>query len=923
MKTYQIIISILAITSFVGCSGGGGSSVTGSSESPPAAELVQTDIRKIVSVGQNLSFNDQTGGANDTALHPTTKFPAVAYHDRNHAGNGSGATPALGALKYAYMDAQGTWNIEVVDVAFGAVACGTAGSFCIGAPNAANANQSGIIRLAFKSTGEPVIAYVYGASSTGPGTKEIRFAERSASGVWTTQTAFASTIGGGAGAVATANTVDPLKGLTLLLDSSNRPHVSFALYASTIASSQIKYAFRNSAGTWSNSNITTAVQGGAITGLAQGVLQAGSAMCSNTAGPVYSYQLVTGATGFGHPAFIRCSTYDANNGCTAWTTQDLVNECNSGASSCVTSFTFAADGAATGTNAGLRTDLTIEPTTNRPVIAIFSTATPATGIQALVAPNACDVAQPTTTGSWGATTVIDNAATTGQNGLRIHASSNTNFLLSYSFGAGATSALRVNRTTSGMGGWFTNGTVIEAQANLLANEGIGSVYDPASDLIFVSYAQLPGNTGVQIGNDIRLAYTDPDNLSSGGAAGSFVIDNIDNTGNGFPVPTAGTQPWMSAAKAPSGLIGYTYFYQDSGAAGDSKLYYGFRGGSSSSPVFSEKMVTNHMEGTTAAAAVGLGPSLTYDANSNPIIASYNGVTTEQNLIVARSGNGGTTFGISVVDDTSANIGLFPSVSRFGNAIGIAYRDETNTGLKFAKWTSSSHWQLYTVDGLAGAGACSTTTNSGQYAKLAFTSTGQAVVAFQDDTASPVTVRLAISNQVVTTSSLTWTCLNIDGQPGNTRGEGLDFVLDSSDRIHIVHYDATAGSIRYVNTSVAIGSAITAGTSAFTAGEVSAIGVSAILNANLKPSIQISSAGVVFISFPNLNSDALILGTKATAMGPASEFSLEVLDSNPSGSTSTTPTIGQGNALILNASDKPSILYRSLENWIRYFSRELL
>lgn len=602
-----------------------------------------------------------------------------------------------------------------------------------------------------------------------------------------------------------------------------------------------------------------------------------------------------------------------------------MNDCNSGASSCMTSFTFATDGTSSGTNAGSRISLAIEPTTNKPVLALFSAATPATGIHTFMAPNACDVAQPTATNSWGATTVIDTpaAASTGQNGLMISASSSTNFTLAYSYGAAATSALRVNRTTSGMGGWFATGATVEAQSNLLANEGLGAAYDAINDLFFVSYAQLPAATGVQLGNDIRLASIDPDDLASGGAAGAFVIENIDNTGNGLPTPIAGTQPWLSVAKAPSGLIGYAYFYQDSAATADSKLYYGLRGGTTASPVFSEKMVTNHMEGTTAAAAVGLGPSLAYDPASNPIIASYNGVTTEQNLIVARSGNGGTTFSVSVVDDSSAMVGLFPSTATFGTAIGVAYRDQTNTGLKFAKWTPSLRWKIFSVDGLAGANVCTTSNDSGQYAKLAFTSAGRPVIAFQDDTASPVTVRLAIADQSVTSSTLSWTCLNVDGQPGNSRGEGIDFVLDSSDRMHLVHYDATAGAMRYLHSTVSIDTAIALGSAGFIAGEVSGVGVAPIVNANLKPHIQVSTSGTVYISYPNVNSRSLVLGTKNSLMGLASAFVLETIDKNPSGSTSTSPLVGQGHGLVLNSSNNPVVFYRSFENWIRYFSRELL
>jgi trimeric autotransporter adhesin len=225
-----------------------------------------SDIRAIVSQGENLTFNHRTGGVNDMALHPTTNLPAVAYHDQDMLAGGTGATPTTGGLKYAYMDSSGNWNIEVVDVAYGTAACGAVASFCFGAPNAA-ANIAQTIKLAFKNDGNPAIAYVFGASLTGPGDKEIRLAERSSSGVWTIQRAFTSTIASGAGAVSAVNTVNPLTGLTLLFDSSDRPHITVALYAATLLSSTIKYFFRNSSGTWSSRDIMNAVAGatGAVT----------------------------------------------------------------------------------------------------------------------------------------------------------------------------------------------------------------------------------------------------------------------------------------------------------------------------------------------------------------------------------------------------------------------------------------------------------------------------------------------------------------------------------------------------------------------------------------------------------------------------------------------------------------------------------
>jgi len=180
-----------------------------------------------------------TGGVNDLVLNPVTLRPAIVYYDKNAPVSG---TTAIGALKYAYLDAYGSWNIEVVDANYGTQVCGTAGAYCVGAPNAAGGSTANIVKLAFTSTGLPSIAYVYGASAATAGAyKQIRLAERSSAGAWSVSVAFSSSTAAGATNVNTTATVDPLKAVTLNFDSSNRPHITFNLYAQTITSSAIYY----------------------------------------------------------------------------------------------------------------------------------------------------------------------------------------------------------------------------------------------------------------------------------------------------------------------------------------------------------------------------------------------------------------------------------------------------------------------------------------------------------------------------------------------------------------------------------------------------------------------------------------------------------------------------------------------------------
>jgi|GEM_PF-4557024 len=216
-----------------------------------------SDIYGVVSGGETFSFNNLTGGVNDLALNPSNQQPAIAYYDKNSSAS---ATTAIGALKYAFRDEDGNWNIEVVDANYGTTACGTANSFCLGAPNVALGNTASILRLGFTSDGLPAIAYVYGASAaTAGGFKQVRFAERNAQGTWTVSSPFSSSTAAAATNVSTSATVDPIKGVTLLFDSEDRPHITFALYAQTITSSQLQYLFRSSSGAWTVSSIGSAV----------------------------------------------------------------------------------------------------------------------------------------------------------------------------------------------------------------------------------------------------------------------------------------------------------------------------------------------------------------------------------------------------------------------------------------------------------------------------------------------------------------------------------------------------------------------------------------------------------------------------------------------------------------------------------------
>lgn len=882
---------------------------------------ILTDIKSFVSFGQSRTFNNRTAGMNDLELNPVTKNPAVAFYDRDQRGTTSPTT--IGALKYAEMDASGQWNIEIIDVNYGttsaAAACGVVNTFCIGAPNATTGGIAQVINLAFKSDGSPVIAYVFGASLTTPGEREIRLAERDSDGVWTVSRAYGINNGGAATEPSRAAAVNSMTGLTLLIDPSDRPHITFALYTTTNTSSKIKYLFRDSSGSWTSSDIMNAITGvGTITAITHGSIQAGGAWCSegtDSATPtaqmgVYSYQVITAAAGASaHPVYINCTAVASSGACSSWNTLNLVNGC--AASTCVSTFTAA-------TNAGNRIDISIEPTSKKPLLALYSVANPTTQLGTVLAPAACNLAQTSTLNAWGTMSAIDlTANTAGLNGLKIHALNASDWVASYNV---TTTVTRIMRTSSGQTGWAAlAGHTIETST--VGAEGIGLAYDDDNENIFVSWGSGSNGAAGAVTNDLKVGSIRYSDIANGTLAGFFNIDIIDNTGNAFPNPTAGSLPLMSAAVAPNGLVGYSYFYVDPTGA-DMKLYYGVRYNTSASPLFMETQVVNFQEGTTSALAVGLSPSLSFDSSSNPVIAFYNGIAAEQNLNVARSSTG-NSFSYSVVDDTVANVGSYASSATFGTAIGISYKDITNTSVKFARWTPTDKWRRFTVDGNSGAGGtgCSVANASGDFSKLALTSTGRPVIAYQDDTVVPAVLRVAVATEAITSNTFTWTCITIDnsGIAGVGRAEGIDIVLDSQDRPHITHFDAGAGTIRYVTSTLSVVAAVANGSSSFDDTVVATVGVPVILSAYTTPSIQINSSGTVFITFHDKNNVRYGMGSKMTA---ENSFTLETIEGSPIGGSNTS-TVGSYGDLLLNDSSQPMIFYASFGGFIKYFSRESL
>ncbi len=900
-----------------GGGGGGGSSSQGTS-----------DVKRIASLGVGVNFNGLTGGPSSMALHPTTRLPAVVYYDK---GIAIGSTVAVGALKYAFQDSLGNWHIEIVDSNYGTVACGTAGSTCIGAPNNTNLSHS-VVKLAFKADGTPAIAYSYGQSLAGT-SKFIRYATRSTNTDGSANWSFETALTVVPGTVAVAATAEPLKSLNMVFDDEGRPHITVLEVMTTQINSRLRYAMRKTDGTWTTSShggytvnpgTYNPITLGTTAAAGQFMRQSGMAICPIDGMPMMTaFENDTAAAGGGEPWLLRCTTLDADGACTAWEGLNVSEGCTG---------TGCFGGLTNATNSGQYSDLTIDPVTNRAVVALYSTANPLT-TSVVGTPNTGDCSASLTTlnssANWvGATHATAN---TGLNGIKVIATANevliaaavstTSFVFSRSVGASLS------------GGNFTaaNTMTIEAVAAVAAGEQMGFAYDSTDSTLYTSYAALPAAAAGVVGNDLRVASVLPSDVTNS-ALNRPSVTTVDQSVQVFPNTAV---PVLHAAKAPNGLSGYAYLFTEQGTVGpNSHLYYGIKGGTATDPAFGEKLVVNAIQGATTF-TVGAYPWLDYDSSSNPRIAFIDAPSaTTGRLYIAKSSNRGASFSLEHVDGngTASNaVGRFSSMANSGGNSAIAYYDFTtaNLRLKFGKKSATGPWRKSGIEGFSGGSAAATCTNgaitdSGSYAVLRLTSTGRPVIAFQSTIGGVKYLRLALAAEAITSDTFTWTCQTLDSNASVNSAEGLGFVLDSSDRPHIVHM-TSALNIRYVTcasdvvTCVAAGSTVFSTTSSpsFTSEFVGSAGSgSAVITS--RPEIQVTSAGTAYASWYSASDRALLLATK-TSTGSWTSESIETQDPDWNFPSSA----GAYGVLLLNDSNLPMMFYRSLENWLKYFSRELV
>ncbi len=869
------------------------SSTTASSPAASApVSLTQTDLKKIVSYGEGLDFNGQTGGPNDIALHPTTKLPAIAYYDKSLAAAG---TTTIGALKFAQFDNSGNWDIQVVDANFGTAACGSAGANCIGAPNALTdgANIAQIIQLKFKSTGMAVIAYVYGASAAA--SKVVRIAEQTASDAWTISQVDYS------GYANVNTTYDPIKAVTLTLDSSDRLHVTFAFYHSTDTSSQLVYAFRSAAGVWTSYDAASLVTGGALE-LGGGLNQANGAFCPLDGSFLTTSSVITGAgtsTANLHKCAVNGSGLCPN--LASWSTVDMAAALTLGANP---------GGVAAGIGGG-RSAVLI--TSDNKVI--IGSTDDTNGINFAISNETCSTAVGAMT--WTAAAAQINTANAGVTGFKA-ALTPSNLVV---FAGVATTSFIMTKMSADLTTGFAAGTTITAETITAGNDGVGLVYDSTNDLLYASYAALPAAVGGDVGNDIKVAFGYPSDVVDTGA--QLAINVVDQTTSMFASTSV---PVLHAAKAPNGTVGYTYFYRDSGATPSptSRLYYGVKGGTTAAPFFAANLVQNFSDSAAASTDfVGQYPSLAYDSSSNPVISYVDAnAGTNGYLMVARSKNQGLSFNLDWVDGAGATtVGRFSSTAVYGDVIGVSYYDYTpaNTGLKFARWKPGSGWRKYVVDGMTGATGtgCSTIEDAGSFSQFKWTSDGRPVIFYQSNPSAVKNLKVAYATESTTSATYTWTCVTLDAH-ANTRGEGIEFVLDSNDKPHVAYFDLTAAAVRYATCASAVGTCVASGSSAWSTERVGL--VTNVTSVASRPSIQVDSSGKRFVSYYSNADTALVIATKSTT---DTLWAYETIDSgNVTGGTYQSAA-GQHGVLLLNSNELPMVFYRSIENWLKFFSREML
>lgn len=904
-KFLSLICALVLTAVMVGCSGGGELGSDFSSTGGGGGGATPTpapDIKRVVTTGPGLNFNNLHGSQPRLKLNPSTRAPAVMYYDRTTLA-GSGATNPAGALKYAWMDAAGTWNIELVDANSGTAACGAAGALCVGAQNiAAPTDFPQMWDIAFTSDGATVYAaYVYGGNTAT--TKKVRIVSRptactDGSSCWVAENSISIP-----NTVAFATIGYSVKGVNLLMDSADRPHLYYQVYTTTFANSALYYTMKTTAGTWTTeANTGVAVITAGAIAATSGTATNDGAICPSNQMHILSLTLGDNAPANSNkPGLVRCTTLNGSGTCTAWATLDMEAGC---AGICMTGL------AAATTTGAVRTSLTIDPVTSKVIYGAYMTASPAGFTVTAIQPGG-DTCASFSASAWS----TQQYATTlfGLNGMRLAAGTTNTYLA-----LNTATVHNIAQTSASLGAAWTAPNTLAMETSS-ALEGVGFAYDSTNDALYTSYIVNTGGTAGTVLNDLRAGYAVTSDVVNTGMGS---IETIDQTLNIFPASQL--FPMLTAGIAPNGSVGYAYFYSELGAAPgvNGHLYYGVKGGVPSAPAFGEKLVYNAVQGATTN-LVGTQPAIAFDSNSNPLVTFIdNGTTAPANtgaLMLARGVDGGAYFSVKRVDGIAATptLGRFSSMALSSDYVGISYHDylPANMRLKFAKITPSAAIRKFVVDGLLGAtgtGCGTGVSSAGSYSQFGWTSAGLPVIAYQATIGGTNYLRVAYATDALTGTSYTWTCTTVDsaGQGANSRGDGISMKIDADDVIHIAHVDSTLGGVRYLSCATA------AACAAATASVVELIGTVTAGSAN-QPSLGVNSDGTIYIGYHAPAYKTLRLASRAAG---ATTWTVEDADS-ASTSFSFISYVGHYTNLFINTSGYPSMFYRSIENWVKFWSRE--
>ena len=188
--------------------------------------------------------------------------------------------------------------------------------------------------------------------------------------------------------------------------------------------------------------------------------------------------------------------------------------------------------------------------------------------------------------------------------------------------------------------------------------------------------------------------------------------------------------------------------------------------------------------------------------------SYYDLTAQALAVAQYVGTGGTgctggntAWTCTRVDDTANNVGRYTSIvfDTSGNP-WVSYYDLSNTSLKVASKggvtggaaCTDTAWNCTTVD--------NTATATGQYASIAFDSSGNPWVSYYDSTAGNLALRVASKGGTTGGAACTdtaWNCTTVDNT-GTDTGQYTSISFDTSGNAWVSYYDLSNTSLKVAN-----------------------------------------------------------------------------------------------------------------------------